>query len=27
MPYGQWKEQHQLEATAEQKAAYKATHG
>jgi len=27
MPYGQWKEQHQLEATPEQKAAYKATHG
>lgn len=27
MPYAQWKKQHQLEATAEQKAAYDASHG
>jgi len=27
MPYAQWKSEHQSEATAEQKAAYKATHG
>ncbi|MFK7861864.1 MAG: DUF1244 domain-containing protein [Granulosicoccus sp.] len=27
MPYAQWKAEHQLEATAEQQAAYKATHG
>ncbi len=27
MPYSEWKEQYQKEATAEQKAAYKATHG
>lgn len=27
MPYSQWKEQFQTEATPEQKAAYKATHG
>ncbi len=26
MPYDQWKQQHQTEATAEQKAAYDATH-
>jgi len=26
MPYTQWKDQHQLDATPEQKAAYKATH-
>lgn len=27
MPYSEWKKQHQTEATAEQNAAYKATHG
>lgn len=27
MPYSQWKSQHQTEATAEQQAAYQATHG
>jgi len=27
MPYSQWKDQHQLEASDEQKAAYRATHG
>ncbi len=27
MPYSEWKEQYQKEATAEQNAAYKATHG
>ncbi|MFK8078675.1 MAG: DUF1244 domain-containing protein [Granulosicoccus sp.] len=27
MPYDQWKSQHQTEASAEQRAAYKATHG
>ncbi len=27
MPYGEWKEKHQSEATPEQKAAYKSTHG
>jgi hypothetical protein len=27
MPYSQWKDAHQVPATAEQKAAYKATHG
>jgi len=27
MPYSEWKTQHQTEATPEQKAAYKATHG
>lgn len=27
MPYSEWKAQHQTEATAEQKAAYAATHG
>ena len=27
MPYSEWKEQHQTEATAEQNAAYKASHG
>ncbi len=27
MPYSEWKEQHQTKATAEQNAAYKATHG
>ncbi len=27
IPYSEWKEQHQTEATAEQNAAYKATHG
>lgn len=27
MPYSEWKELHQKDATAEQKAAYKATHG
>lgn len=27
MPYGEWKDKHQTEATEEQRAAYKATHG
>ena len=27
MPYGEWKTKHQTEASAEQKAAYDATHG
>ena len=27
MPYSDWKDQHQTEATAEQKATYQATHG
>jgi len=27
MPYSQWKQEHQSEATAEQQAAYKKTHG
>ena len=27
MPYGEWKDKHQTEATPEQRAAYEATHG